>query len=132
MRYPALLPAAAVSIAAGSALANPVPVTFEVDSEVSVTSLEICESITGSCDTDTSPITGSVVLWLEPGQDPEQVSIFDFSFALTETLNLSYNLAFGQTLTITGEDLATEYAADGPTGPEPVGAGGELFVCIGD
>ncbi len=127
MRYPALLSAAALSIAAGTTLADPVSVTFEVDSEVSVTTLEICETITGSCDSDTSPITGAVVLLLEPGIDPTEAAIFDFNFALTETLNLSYNLGFGQTLTITGADLATQYALDGPTAPEPVGPAGELF-----
>ncbi|MFG0292251.1 MAG: hypothetical protein ACF8MJ_03760 [Phycisphaerales bacterium JB050] len=128
MRIAPLLPAAALALACGTAaFGEPVSVTFLVDSEVSVTTLEICESITGSCDSDTSPITGSVVLWLEPGQDPDQASIFDFHFALTETLNLSYNLGFGQTLTMTAEDLETDYALDGPTGPQPVGPNGELL-----
>ncbi len=114
-------------IAASGSLAYGVPVLFEVDSEVSVTSIEICETITGSCDTDTSPIAGFIVLDVVPGQDPEQASILHFEFALTQSINLSYNLGFGQTLTINGENLATQYALDGPTGPEPVGPGGELF-----
>ncbi len=126
MRMTAPLSVAAVlGAVCNTALA--VPVLFEVDPEVSVTTLEICESINGSCDSDTSPITGSVVLLLEPGQDPTQASIFDLTFALTETLNLSYSLGFGQTLTISGEGLATQYAQDGPTAPEPVGPGGELL-----
>lgn len=121
-----LLTAAAIFAVSGTA-ALAAPVTFVVDSELSATTLEICETITGSCDSDTSPVIGTVELDVVSPQDPQEASILYFNFALTETLNLSYNLGFGQTLTLTGENLATEYALDGPIGPEPVGPGGELF-----
>jgi hypothetical protein len=117
--------AAVLGAVCNTALA--VPVLFEVDPEVSVTTLEICESINGSCDSDSSPIVGFVELDLQPGQDPTLASILSFEFSLTETLNLSYSLGFGQTLTLTAENLATQYAQDGPTAPEPVGPGGELL-----
>jgi len=121
-----LLTAAAILALTGTA-AIAAPVTFVVDSESSFTTLDICESVTGSCDSDSSPVIGTVELDLSTPQDPQQASILSFNFALTETLNLSYNLGFGQTLTLTGNNLQTAYALDGPTGPEPVGPGGDLF-----
>jgi len=126
MRICTTLSAVAMIIASAAA-SHAAPVTFVVDSEASFTTLTICETITGSCDSDTSPVTGTVELDLLTPQSPHLASILYFNFELTETLNLSYNLGFGQTLTITGSDLATEYALDGPTGPEPIGPNGELF-----
>ncbi len=118
---------AAAMLAICGSCAFAAPVTFIVDSSASSTTLEICETVTGSCDSDSSPVIGTVELDLNTPQDPQEASILHFNFALTETLNLSYNLGLGQTLTLTGSNLQTAYALDGPTGPEPIGPGGELF-----
>ena len=129
MRMPAALSVALLLGATGS-VALSAPITFIVDSESSVTTIEICESLTGSCDSDTSPIAGTITLDLLTPQNPVSASIIDFDFALTQNLNLSYILGFGQTLTITGANLATVYAGDGPTGPVPVGPDGDVFFPV--
>lgn len=126
MRTYPLLTAAAMLAASGT-VSLAAPVTFVVDSDASSATLTICETVTGSCDSDTSPVTGTIELDIVTPQDPQQASILFFNFELTDTLNLSYNLGFGQTLNVTGSNLATAYAQDGPTAPEPVGPNGELF-----
>jgi hypothetical protein len=97
-------------------------VVIPVDQTQSSISVQLC--ISGSCDTDASPVVGSYTLDLDAPASPTQVSVLDYTNTLTETIDLSISFGFLGAFNATGSGIAVNYAAPGiPTGPAPITAG---------
>jgi len=70
------------------------PTVLTVNPAQSSVSVQLCMTVTNTqCDTDTSPITGTVVAGLDCLTNPTSLTLHDFDFALSNSLNL--NLTWG-------------------------------------
>jgi hypothetical protein len=105
------------------------PIVIPVDSAASGIQVELC--VSGACDTDSSPLTGYVTIWLDSVDAPALIMLHDFDVQATQDLNhhLSWG-AFGQfDSTLSG--AALWYATPGwPTGPEPIVADTFSFLNV--
>ncbi len=112
--------ASAVFACAGTCSAA--TIVIPIDQAQSNISVQLC--ISGSCDTDSSPVAGSYTLDLDVPSAPTQVSILDFTNTLTQSINLSISFGFLGAFNASGTGIVVEYASPGiPTGPASVNAG---------
>ncbi len=109
-----------ILLAAPASLANPFAVP--VDSTQSSLQVELC--ISGSCDTDISPLQGSWMIDLDAVDTPTSITLFDLMFQATQDLVHHIEIVIIFPLgdfdsTTTGLEIL--YATPGwPSGPAPV------------
>lgn len=114
------LAASAILCCAGTCAAT--TVNIPIDQSQSSITVQLC--ISGSCDTDASPVAGSYTFDLDVPSAPTQVSVLDFTNTLTQTINLNISFGFLGAFNASGTGIVVEYATPGiPTGPAPVNAG---------
>lgn len=101
------------------------PTVLTVNPAQSNVSVQLCMTVTNTqCDTDTSPVIGSMVVDLDCLTNPTMLTLHDFNFALTNTLNLNLNWGlFVGRFDAVASNLAFHYATPGtPQPPTPITA----------
>lgn len=95
------------------------PFDVPIDPSQSRLYFELC--IAGGCDTDSTPITGTVTIELDSVDDPAQIWLYDFREEATEDLHWYIDLGLLGDFDATLTDAAMLYANPGvPMGPEPI------------
>ncbi len=116
--------AAIVVLWSGTAAATPIRVP--VDPAQSSVTVTLC--LAGRCDADTSPVTGDLWIGLAPLETPASLTLYDFTFVLTETLQFNISWGFLGNFAATGSDVTLRYAT--PFVPHPPAAvAGGAFTC---
>jgi hypothetical protein len=109
---------------AGTAMASPaVLVVDQANSNVSVT---LCLTVGSTqCDTDISPVAGSLTMGLDCLTNPAALTLHDFNLQLTNTLNLNLNYGpFVGRFDAVVSNTALHYATPGtPQPPTPLTLG---------
>lgn len=119
-----LFAAAIVVLLGGVAVAT--PIRIPVDQANSSVTVTLC--IAGRCDSDTSPVTGDTWLKLATVENPTSLQLYDFTFALTQTLQFNISWSFLGSFAATGNSITLLYATPFvPQPPTPVSAG--AFAC---
>jgi len=99
------------------------PTVLTVNPVQSSVSVQLCMTVTNQqCDTDTSPVTGTLVTDLDCLTGPTALTLHDFDFALSNTLNLNLNwgIIVGR-FDAVASNVAFHYATPGtPQPPTPV------------
>ena len=105
------------------------PFVVPVDPGQSQLSFELC--VAGSCDTDSSSVSGTVTIDIESVDVPAQIWLHDFELQLDNDLDLSISWGFFGSLTADATGVAVTYAYPGTAvGPVPVVADGFSFVDV--
>ncbi len=100
------------------------PFTLTIDPALSQASFELCAFEV--CDTDTSPVAGSLVIDLDDPIAPASMHLYDYQFILTQTLNLHLPFIIGA-LDVTMWNKVLMYPNPGqPHGPAEIN--GDAFV----
>jgi len=111
-----------------AALAGPVELT--VDETQSGAAVELCLTLTATaCDTDTTPIGGSVTLALDCLAAPSELTLHDFAFRLLEQIDLDLDFGYGQFFAA-GTGIEVHYADPGHP-MSPVAVTGNVFSVAG-
>jgi len=117
--------AAAIVLLLGD-VAAATPIRVPVDQTQSSVTVTLC--IAGRCDADTSPVTGELWIQLAPLETPASLTLYDFTFALTETLQFNISWGFLGNFAATGSNITLLYAT--PFVPHPPAAvTGGAFTC---
>jgi hypothetical protein len=107
-------------------VARALPFTVPVDPNQSALTFELC--VSGRCDTETSPVTGSVVVALDCVDAPTEIWLHDFHVYVQNTLTFNLSWGFLGTFTATGNALSLYYAEPGVAlGPTAITGGGFVF-----
>lgn len=117
-----------VAVVSGGAVARS-EITLTIDPSLSEVTVDLC--VLDGCDTDSSPVAGAIVIDVDPPVDPTAVTLFDYTFMLTQTLVFHIGNAFGAVdSTVVGGTL--QYPTPGvPLGPTPIDdAGGFTFFNV--
>lgn len=89
------------------------PIELQIDQTQSVADVELCLTIISTaCDTDTTPVAGSVTVSLDCPIAPGDISLHDFVFQLVEDVVLNLNFSLGAFNSI-GRDVEVVYADPG-------------------
>jgi len=105
------------------------PFVVPVDSAQSTLSFQLC--VAGRCDTDSSPVAGYSVIALDCVDDPTQITLYDFSFQLTDNLSWYLSWGFLGSLSATATGVGLLDAQPGlALGPTPVTAGQFTFTGV--
>src|SRR6185436_1150611 len=115
-------------LAVGSTRAAQVRLAVDTNSS----SLELTLCVQGTCDTDTSPLRGSVVAALDNNENPTQIALRNFDLQATEdyVLLLDYGFLVGQ-IDANVQNLRVYHAAPGVTNPlVSISAGQYTFLDV--
>lgn len=105
--------------------------TFEVPLDPGQSSLEFELCIAGSCDTDSSAISGPVTIELDSVDSPTQVWLHDFHLAASSDLHWHISWGILGSFDADATGLLLNYANPGlPMGPEPVVGGVFSFLSV--
>ncbi len=131
MLRPATLALAVPVLAALALPALAQPADLTIQQAQSGVSAQICISPPGlstKCDTDTSSLTGSLSIELDNYTTPTAITIHDFTFVLSDTMNYNMDWGFfvgGIDIQLSG--VTVYYATPGtPTGPVGVDGAGDF------
>ncbi|MEI8191642.1 MAG: hypothetical protein WCI75_18160, partial [candidate division NC10 bacterium] len=120
-----------VALAAAS-LGIPVlaaPFAVQIDQAQSTLTFQLC--VAGSCDTDTSPVTGTATIALDCVDFPADISLHDFHLYLTTNPHIYISWSFLGSLTADANSVSIHYAYPGaPLGPVPINTGAFLFTAV--
>jgi len=105
------------------------PFDVPVNPSQSVLNFELC--ISGSCTTDSSPVSGTVRIDLDAIASPTQITLHDFDLQLDESMHWYLSWGFLGSFTADSSGLAVHYAhPETPLGPVAVVAGGFAFANV--
>jgi hypothetical protein len=105
-----------------AAAAPATPIRVPVDQANSSVTVQLC--IAGRCDDDTSPVAGEFWIKLSPVSSPATITLYDFTFALTETLDFYISWGFLGNFTATATNVTMFYATPGTPQPPATVTGG--------
>ncbi len=89
------------------------PIELQIDPTQSTADVELCLTIISTvCDTDTTPVAGSVTVSLDCPIAPGDISLHDFVFQLAENVELNLSFGIGDFDSI-GYDVEVTYADPG-------------------
>jgi len=99
------------------------PFTIPINQNNSSISVELC--VLDECDSDSSNVSGFAVAALDDPEAPTQVTLHDFNFALTSSIDLSITIFLGPipigSIDITGSGLSISHPDGFPAvGPAPL------------
>jgi len=94
-----------LALCGAAVVGTPIPVTISQSS--STLSVELC--IAGSCDSDSSHVAGQSWIKLSPLASPTSITVYDFDFALTESIDIYISWGFLGNFTGTGTGLTLSY-----------------------
>ncbi|MCH7814245.1 MAG: hypothetical protein IID40_09520 [Planctomycetes bacterium] len=123
-----LIPALAMSLLL-AARTVAAPFDVPIDPNPSTLYFELC--IAGSCDTDSSSVTGTVTIDLDSIENPAWILLYDFDMQLTDDLywNISWGILGNLDATATG--VVMRYATPGtPMGPNSITGGQFAFIDV--
>ncbi len=109
------------------------PTTLNVIPAQSSVSVQLCMTVTNQqCDTDTSPVTGNMVVDLNCLSSPTMLTLHDFDFALSNALNLNLNWGtFVGRFDAVASNLAFHYNTPGtPQPPTPINANAFAYAGV--
>lgn len=107
-------------------LASATVVVVPLSSAASSVDVTFC--LSSHCDSDTSPLTGSITLDLDSINSPTQATLLDFVTNVSEPIDLFIQLGPGSTLTATTANVVFLSATPGiPNGPVPIVSGDATF-----
>lgn len=122
MRTPTAILAALTLTSAATA----VPLTFTIDPAQSSIDAEL--TVQGSSDSDSSGMSGTLLIDIDTPVEPMNAALLDANFAVDETLDFAISFGFLGGITAQAEMLALAYATPGtPIGPVPI-VDGELTL----
>ena len=86
-------PCAAVGVLACAAVVQATPFPITINSSQSNVSVQLCLTVNNvsRCSTDTSRVAGESWVKLQPVLTPSQVTLYDFTFSLLDTIDLVLN-----------------------------------------
>lgn len=103
----------------------------QIPLDQSQSSLTVTLCISGTCDSDVSPVAGSYTFDLDNPAAPTQATLLDFVNSLTEQIDLNISFGFLGRFDATGQNVMIAYAAPGaPTGPVVVSGGAYTFPSV--
>jgi len=109
------------------------PAALQVDPGTSSLTITLCLTACGTqCDSDVSPVSGSIVAGLDCLTQPTNLALHDFNFVLNNTvqLNVNFGLVCGR-FDATGSDVAMNYGTPGTPMPEtPITGGAFAYVAV--
>ncbi|MCP4251595.1 MAG: hypothetical protein GY778_31545 [bacterium] len=112
--------------AAGTAAA---PFDVPIDTNQSTLYFELC--VAGSCDTDSSSVTGTVTIDLDSIENPALIRLYDFDMQLTNDLHWYISWGILGNLDATATGVAMRYATPGtPMGPNSITGGQFAFIDV--
>jgi hypothetical protein len=121
-RFAVVLLGSALAAAGGAAA----PFDVVVDLSQSTLHFELC--ISGSCDTDSSAVTGTVTVDVDSVTEPTLIWLHDFDLQLADTLSWYISWSFLGSFSASAANVQVTYAEPGTIrGPEPVTAGDFQF-----
>jgi hypothetical protein len=91
------------------------PFVVPIDTGQSSLTVELC--IAGGCDSDVSPVAGHSTIKLTPLMTPAAMTLYDFHYALTESIDLHISYGFLGQFTATGTGVELIYPT--PGSPQP-------------
>ena len=104
---------------------------FDVPLNPSQSTLNVQLCVAGSCDTDSSPVSGTVTIDLDSIDNPAQIWLYDFELHLDNDLNWYISWGILGHLTADATGVTVQYATPGtPTGPATVTAGSFDFIGV--
>lgn len=109
------------------------PTVLTVNPAQSSVSVQLCMTVTNQqCDTDTSPVTGNMVVDLNCLTNPTMLTLHDFDFSLSNTLNLNLNWGtFVGRFDAVASNLAFHYDIPGtPQPPTPINANAFAYAGV--
>lgn len=116
-----------VATLATTAVGDPFDVI--VDETQSTLNFQLC--VSGTCDTDSSPVTGYLTIDLDNYLTPASIWLHDFDLQLANDLQWFLSWGFLGNLNATATDVAVYYAQPGvPLGPEPIVADTYMFIDV--
>ncbi len=90
------------------------PIGLQIDQIHSTADVNLCMSVgIEVCDSDTTPVSGSVTASLDCPAAPNGISLHDFTFDLTEEVVLDLNFGVFGRFSSTGSDVEVTYADPG-------------------
>ena len=100
------------------------PVTLTVDQTSSTAEVELCLTlISTACDTDTTPVAGTVTVAFDCPPAPDEIILHDFAFELVDDVTLELNFGTGMFNSV-GRDVLVSYADPGlPLPPQALSNG---------
>ena len=109
------------------------PFEIPIDQSQSSITAQLC--VLGQCDSDSSPVVGFMGIELGRPVQPTTITLYDFDFSLTDTIDLFIEITvFGipvGTISATAIDLNMTYADPGvPFGPTPIVDGAFSFADV--
>ncbi len=108
------------------------PAALQVNPGASSLTITLCLTACGTqCDSDISPVSGSIVAGLDCLTQPTSLALHDFTFVLNNTVQLNLNFGFvcGR-FDATGSGVTMNYGTPGTPMPETPITGGE-FAYVG-
>jgi len=103
-----------------------------VDPTASSADVELCVTVVDTaCDTDTTPVAGSVAVSLDYPPGPSGISLHDFTFQLVDDVMLNLNFGAQGVFNSIGTDIDVTYAdAGSPLPSVPVIGGAFTFTGV--
>jgi hypothetical protein len=105
------------------------PIELQIDPTASVADVELCLTVLNTaCDTDVTPVAGSVAVSLDYPPGPSGISLHDFTFQLVGDVTLSLDFGAQGVFNSIGTDMDVTYAdAGSPLPSVPVIGGAFTF-----
>lgn len=108
----------ALALVATAGAAN---VVIPVDDAASSLTIELC--VSGSCDDDTSSVSGTMDFDLDMVDSPSTITLNDLNLVLDENININISFGILGGLTATGTNVTVDYSTPGfSIGPVPIAA----------
>ncbi|HVP11314.1 MAG TPA: hypothetical protein VMV94_09035 [Phycisphaerae bacterium] len=110
-------------------LAWSTPIETSVDTSQSTVTVQLC--MLGKCDSDSSPVVGSAEVKVDPVTSPASLTLYDFDFALTQSIDLYLSWTFPSGhISATGQNISMHFPLGQPPVP-PTAVTGGSFVYAG-
>lgn len=95
------------------------PIELVVDQTQSSADIELCLTITSTaCDTDTSPVAGTITISLDCPPAPGEVTLHDFALQMVEDVDFLLDYGAQGQFIATGRDVGLNYADPGNPMPQ--------------
>jgi hypothetical protein len=99
----------------------PGQIEIPVETADSTLTIELC--VQGVCDTDVSPLTGTVTIDLDAPAAPTQIALIDCTLDATESYDFSLTFGIFSRLLVTATEVGFDHAAPGPQPFYPISNG---------
>ena len=106
--------------------AKATPIEAYVNTTQSSVTVQLC--MLNKCSSDTSPVSGSAMIKVNPTVGPTSLMICDFDFSLTQSIDLLLSWGFLGNVTATGQNISMHFPSGQPYLPPTTVSGGGSFT----